>query len=297
MRPPAFDYVAPASADGVLECLERGGGDAKVIAGGQSLVPLLNFRLARPELLVDLRRVPDLDGLSVEADRVVIGATMTHRAVEMADELHEVLPIMRAAATHIGHPAIRNRGTIGGSLAHADAAAEWPIVAAALGARMHVLCPTGDRIVDARDFFVGYLTTALETNELLTAIEFPTSSAGAGWSFGEFARQPGAFALVIVVVLARLDASGRTEALSIAVGGVDAAPVVVDAELLGLLGAIPSSALVREAAEMVVRGLEPPEDVHASRQDRRDIARALVCRGLAEAFERAGATNVDGEGR
>jgi carbon-monoxide dehydrogenase medium subunit len=291
MRPAAFEYVAPTSVAAAVESLERGGYDAKVIAGGQSLVPMLNFRLARPELLVDVGRIPELRGISVESDRVSIGAMTTHREIEESDALAGVLPVMRVAAREIGHSAIRNRGTIGGSLAHADASAEWPIVATALDARMRVSGPGGERTIPAREFFVGHFTTALSHDELLTAVEIPVPADGAGWSFHELARQPGAFALVIVVVAARLGSDGAVASLSIALGGVGSTPVVPDAA--GLLGSVPSAALVRQAADEIARDIDPPSDVHAGTEDRRDIARALVARGLSDALAMAGAQDLD----
>ncbi|MEA2227015.1 MAG: aerobic carbon-monoxide dehydrogenase medium subunit [Solirubrobacteraceae bacterium] len=297
MRPASFDYAVPDSLAAAVQALERGGPDAKLIAGGQSLMPMMNFRLARPELLVDLRRVPGLAGIAVEADRVVIGAMTTHAEIERSAQLARVLPVLGAAAREIGHPAIRNRGTIGGSLAHADPAAEWPVVAAALDASVRVTGPRGERTVPARELFVSYLTTALQDGEIVTAVEIPIPPAGTGWSFQEFARQAGAFALVMVVALAALDGEGRVARLAVALGGVDSKPVLAGVDAGPLLGAAPSRELVAAATEEIVATLEPSGDVHVSGEDRRQAARALLGRGLSEALARAGAPDLDTEGR
>jgi aerobic carbon-monoxide dehydrogenase medium subunit len=294
MRPRSFDYVAPPCIDEALAALE-GDIEVRALAGGQSLIPMMNFRLARPERVVDLRKLSELRRVVIEERRVVLGAMTTHLELERSPELSAKLPILAAAAQHIGHPAIRNRGTIGGSLAHADAAAEWPVVATALDAELSLASRRGERTVPARDFFVGDFTTLIEQDELLTSVAMPALEPHAGWSFKEFMRQHRAFALALVAVVAELDPEGHIGKLVVALGGVDSAPVLADTRQF--IGEPASEGLIAEAAHVVADALRPPSDLHATGEDRKSIARALVKRGLTEALLGAGAMELDSEER
>lgn len=289
MRPAAFDYVAPTSLDQALAVLSEAGGDARPIAGGQSLVPMMNLRLAQPERVVDLRRITELRGIEARADSVRIGAMTTHAEVEESEELARALPLLAAVACEIGHPPVRSRGTIGGSVAHADPTAEWPVVLATLGALVHVVGPSGTRAVPAREFFLGYFMTALETGEIVSAVEIPRLEAGTGWSFREFARQPGAFALVSVVALAALDGDGAVGRLVAGLGSCAPAPVVFERDRPALGDADADGASFGHvAAEIAAEIEDPPADIHAASADRREIARALLEDALSEAAGRAG---------
>lgn len=283
MRPATFEYLAPESLAEATEEIARLAPDGKFLAGGQSLVPLMNFRLAQPPALVDLRRVPELAGISVGSDEITIGAMTTHAEIERSEELAQALPIARAAARQIGHPAIRNAGTIGGSLVHADPAAEWPVVLTALGARVRVESTRGGRWIAVPDLFLGYFMTTIEADELLTSIVIPRPGPAVGWSFQEFARQSGAFGLVLVAALAAQRA-GRVESAQVVLGGCAGTPVVVDGDSVGELARLCTERTWAEAASRVVAAVDSwTSDIHATGEDRRQIATALVRRALAEA--------------
>src|SRR5215831_110713 len=198
MKPAAFDYVAAETLDEAVSVLARAGGDGKILAGGQSLVPMLNFRLVRPSILIDINRIRDLGYVDATGDVVRIGALTRHHALETSPVIKAHLPIMTAAMQHVAHLAVRNRGTIGGSLSHADPAAELPMMAVLLEAELTIASPRGSRIVPAQAFFLGTLTTALAADELLAVVRFPKLPAGSGWGFAEVARRRGDFALAAV---------------------------------------------------------------------------------------------------
>jgi carbon-monoxide dehydrogenase medium subunit len=284
VRPAAFAYAAPETIAEVVEELRELDRDPRILAGGQSLIPMLNLRIARFERLVDIGRVRALEGIRCDGDSVVIGATTTHADIERSTELAQRLPILREAASHIGHQQIRNRGTFGGSLSHADPAAEWPAVVAALGGSIGVVGPGGERRVDARGFFLDHFTSALELDELLVDVTLPLPAPGSGWAFMELARQSGAFALALVAVLVRLDERGAVEHACVAVGGCGSRPLLPDpAPLVGLR----ADDSARAAAHALAAELSPHDDIHASAADRRRIAQVLIERALARALSRA----------
>jgi len=196
MKPPPFEYEAPSTVEEVVALLQQHDGEAKIIAGGQSLMPLLNMRFARPSALIDLGRLTDLDYIREENGALAIGAMTTKRSIERSELVKSRQPLLHASTTWIAHPQIRNRGTVGGSMAQADPAAEYPAVALALDAEFVIVGPDGRRSVAASDFFVTYLTTALEENEVLTEIRVPVLPERTGWSIQELARRHGDFAMV-----------------------------------------------------------------------------------------------------
>jgi carbon-monoxide dehydrogenase medium subunit len=284
MRPSPFAYCAPETIPEVVEELRDPYRDARILAGGQSLIPMLNLRIARFDRLIDIGRVDGLTGIRCEQDSAVIGAATTHAEIERSPELAERLPILREAASHIGHHAIRNRGTFGGSISHADPSAEWPTIVTALGASLRVVGSGGERRVDARGFFRGHFTTALEPDELLVDLTVPLPVPGTGWSFMEFARQSGAFALALVAVLVRLDERGAIGDACVAVGGCGSQPMLPDpAPLFGLR---PTDS-ARAATHVLGAELSPVGDIHADAADRRRIAEVLIERALARAMSRA----------
>lgn len=288
MKPPPFDYAAPTSVAEALSLLGDPGREAMVLAGGQSLVPMLNMRLARPELLVDLKRVEGLDYIREVPGAVVIGAMTTKRSVEDSALVRDKLPLLHAATLEIGHPPIRNRGTMGGSMAQADPAAEYPAVAIALGATMRVVGPAGERTIDAGDFFVSYLTTALAEDEILVEVSVPTSGERTGWAFGELSRRHGDFALTGVAMTVTLDAAGACADAAIVPFGVGPSPVRATAAEDVLRGRLPDAALYREAGRAVGASLtDVLSDNHASAEYRRHLAGVLTERGLPEAVSRA----------
>jgi len=288
VKPPPFDYAAPESVSEAIALLSDPDREAMIIAGGQSLMPMLNMRLARPELLVDLRHIGDLDYIREAGDRLLIGAMTTKRTVEDSTLVRDKVPLLHASTLQVGHPQIRNRGTVGGSMAQADPAAEYPAVAIALGAEMRIAGPGGERTVPAADFFVTYLTTALEEDDILVEVGFPVRAERTGWSFGEVSRRHGDFALAGVVTTITLDPVGTCQDARIVLFAVTSSPLRVQAAEDVLRGERPTPEVMSRAADAVASALaDPLADSHASADYRRNLARTLTERGLGEAVERA----------
>jgi len=286
MKPAPFEYFAPASVAEAAAILNRYDGEAKLLAGGQSLVPLLSMRLARPKALVDLNHVQGMDGMREENGRLVIGAMTRQRGVERSGLVARAQPLVLEAVRNIAHPQIRNRGTIGGSLAHADPAAELPAVALALDADFTATGPAGSRRIRASEFFVTFLTTALQPDEVLTEISFPKALPGTGWSVQEVARRHGDFALAGAAVTLSLD-GGKCSAARIALFGVGYAPVRARGAEGILNGEVISDALLDAASERAAADVEEPlSDIHASSEFRRHLAKVMTKRALSEAAER-----------
>lgn len=273
MIPAAFDYVRAGSADEAISLLAEHGDEAKVLAGGHSLVPLMKLRLATPSVLVDVGRVDDLKYIRDEGDHVAIGALTRHRDVEVSDVLRRDVPILAHATSHVGDPQVRHRGTIGGSIAHGDPASDLPAVLLALGATLVVQGADGTREVAADDFFQGFLETAVGEAELLTEIRVPKAT-GAGWSFQKFNRRAQDWAIVGVACVRRGD-----DQVGIGLVNMDSRPVHAAAAE----AAIASGASVEDAAAVADEGTEPAADLNASVEFRRHLARVLTGRALAEA--------------
>jgi CO/xanthine dehydrogenase FAD-binding subunit len=290
MKPAKFDYVAPSSVAETVAALAQYGDGAKLLAGGQSLVPLMNMRLARPEVLVDINGVAELDYMREAPDGgLAIGALSRQRQLERQPIVRERFSVLTEAAELIGHFQIRNRGTIGGSLSHSDPAAELPAVMTALDAEFVITSSNGSRTLSPSEFFVTYLTTALEPTDLLTEIRVPALPSGTGSRVYEVSRRHGDFALVGAVTLVEPGANGAIGKARIALFGVNPTPVrALEAESL-LAGQAPSEALFREAGELAARDLEPDGDLHASAEYRKEVAAVVVRRALVSAAERMGA--------
>lgn len=288
MKTPHFEYHAPRTVEEVLALLAEHGDEAKVLAGGQSLVPLLAMRLARPGHLVDVNEVAGLAGISSVDGVVVFGATTRERQAESSPLVGERLPLLAEALPQIGHVSIRNRGTIGGSVAHADASAELPAVAMIMGAEMVVRSARQQRVLTADQFFLGHFTTALDDDELLTEVRVPVGPAGAGWAFQELARRSGDFALVGVAAMVALNAERRVDAARVCLFGVADRPVRATTAEASLAGAEPTIDNFAAAASEAVADLEPASDVHGSSDFRRHLARVTVRRALEAAAIKAG---------
>ena len=288
MKPAPFAYHRPATPDEALALLAEHGGEAKPLAGGQSLIPAMNFRLARPAVLVDLNRVAELGYVRAGRDGLQIGAMTRQRAVERSDAVRSAAPLLAEAMPFIAHPQIRNRGTVGGSLAHADPAAELPAVMLALEARFRARGPQGERWIPAGEFFTGILETALGPDELLLEVVVPKSPARTGYAFAELARRRGDYALVGVAARVTLDRRGRCQAARITLFSVGDGPVLAAAAAATLDGQEPSAEAMRAAADAAAqRDIDPPSDIHASAAYRRRLAAVLTRRALARAVERA----------
>lgn len=288
MKPPPFEYRDPTTIAETVSALEQYGDDAKVLAGGQSLMPLLNFRLARPAAVVDINGVKELDYLRKEDNCLAIGALVRQRTAELSELVAESCPMLAEALPLIGHFQIRNRGTIVGSLAHADPAAELGAVAVALGAELTIKGPGEDRIVSAEQFFVSYLTTALAPNELLVEARFPTARPRTGYAFAEFARRHGDFALVGVAAVVEQDQARRCSDVRLVFTGVGPVPLLFTDEKDQLRGELLTLKAMSAFAGYVAAGLMPESDLHASAEYRRELAAVLAERALSVAAARAG---------
>ena len=275
MKPPPFDYIAATSLEEALTALAEGGDEAKVLAGGQSLIPLMSMRLAHPELLIDVNGVEELATTQRVNGSLRVGAMVRHRTAERSREIREHVPLISLAMPYVGHAAIRSRGTLGGSIAHADPAAEMPAVALALGATINATSKArGTRAIPASEFFHGYFTTALEPDEILTSIDFPVLE-GAGFAVEEVARRHGDFAMVGAVV-AVADGDARIALINVAEAPVRA----TEAE-----AALDAGASIDEVAALATQDLEPSGDLHASAAYRKKVAGVCVKRALARALE------------
>ncbi len=285
MKPPPFQYAAPTSVADAVELLgAHADDDARVLAGGQSLVPLMNFRLAQPGYLIDLRRIEELTRIRAEGDTLVIGAMVRQSQAEHSPEVALVAPLLAEALGLIAHPPIRNSGTVGGSIAHADPAAELPAVVLALDAELVVAGPQGTRTIPAAEFFVGPFSTAVESGEILTEVRVPRRDGGQ--AFVEFTRTHGSFALVGVASVIEVDGDTVARA-SIALSGVAPVPVRATAAEEALIGTRPDDASIRAAVDAAVAGLSPAGDVHGGAETRTDIARSYLRRGIELALSRA----------
>jgi CO/xanthine dehydrogenase FAD-binding subunit len=285
VKPAAFEYFAPRSVDEAVALLDKHRDEAKVLAGGQSLVPLMNMRLARPGVIVDINRLGTLEYIVAAPTALRIGALTRQRAAESSTLVADRCPLLRDALRLVGHAQIRNRGTVGGSIAHADPAAELTAVLTALGGDVTVRGRGGTRVIPASEFFVTYLTTALEAGELLTEVRFPALPSGAGWSWMEISRRHGDFALAGVGVVVNLRGGVITD-VRIALTGVGATPVRASGAERLLTGRAPSEDLWVEAADAVRAAVEPDGDIHASAEYRRHVSGVLTQRALREALTR-----------
>lgn len=289
MKPAPFAYESPRTLESALSLLGEHGDEAKVLAGGQSLIPVMNFRLARPAVLVDLNRLTDLDFVERNDNGTIrIGALTRQSRAEHESMVAEHAPLLAEALPHVAHPQIRNRGTLGGTIAHADPAAEIPAVAVTLGARFRLLSARGERWVAAGDFFTGLFATTMAPDELLVEIEIPIPAPRTGSAFLEVARRHGDYALAGVAVTVTLDESGACTSSNLAVLGVGDRPALSSAAAGVLDGERPSEALVESAAAAIRDEIEPLGDIHASAEFKCHLSGVLARRALALAFERTG---------
>jgi carbon-monoxide dehydrogenase medium subunit len=282
MKLPAFDYACPTTLGEAVQLLAAHD-DAKALAGGQSLVPMLAFRLVQPALLVDLRKLADLRGIAVAANGVTLGAMVRWRDIEDDARLAAAHPLLKAAIAHVAHYQIRNRGTVGGSLAHADPAAEMPGIALTCDAEVAVVGTSGARVVRAADFFTGALTTALAPDEIIVEVRLPPWPAGRRWGFQEFARRRGDFAMAAAAVFYDEDARGRAIDPHVGVIGVADRPLRLAGVEALLDGATIDAATIASAEAAAAAAVDPPEDIHASADYRRALAGTMVERALRQA--------------
>lgn len=282
MKPSAFEYASPASLSEAVSLLQSGNGNAKVISGGQSLMPMMAFRLAVPELLVDLKHIPDLNVIRIANDGVHLGAKVRWCDIAADARLPTAHPLLAEAITHVAHYQIRNRGTVGGSLAHADPSAEMPGVALTCEALLTIVGSSGTRTEQATEFFTGPLQTTLEPDEILTEIHLPAWPAGRRWAFKEFARRKGDFAMAGVALFYDLDGNGLATNAHIGAIGVADCPIRLSAAEAALKGKVVNDKTIAAVADAARSEIDPPSDIHAPAAYRRALVGTLLARGLAQ---------------
>ena len=283
MIPSEFDYIKAGSVKEALGLLQQHGDDAKVLAGGHSLVPMLKLRLANPAFLVDISGISELKGITSGGDKVTIGALTTHNDIEQSAELKSSFPILHEAATLIGDPMVRNRGTFGGSLAHADPAGDWPAVALALGAQMHITGLDGERTVAAADFFIDILTSDIQPGELLTSIDLPVAGGKVGMSYQKFSHPASGYAVVGVAAIVTVDGSGNCASARVAVTGAGAKATRLNSVEDALIGKALSEENVAAAAATAGGGIDYLGDIYASEEYREHLVKVFAKRAVLAA--------------
>lgn len=283
MRPAKFEYFAPKTLSEAAQLLSQSDGMGRVLAGGQSLMPAINLRLARPTMLIDIHGIADLSGITVATDAIRIGPMTRHREIIDSAKLAEVLPVMRVAGLWIAHSTIREHGTIGGSLALADPAAEWATTLTLLGGRVRAFSVRGERWIPIEEFFVSYYTTALAEDEILTEIEIPLPERGTTYGFDEFSRQHGAFALAMIGVALGTGADANVQHARAVIGGCGPCPLTVD--MSALVGRKADDAML----DLIFKDspIQPGTDIHATAGDRTDIARSLFRRCVLQTYTKS----------
>jgi CO/xanthine dehydrogenase FAD-binding subunit len=286
MKPAPFDYVRAESVEHAVQTLAEAGGDGKIIAGGQSLMPMMNFRLVKPSVLVDINRIPGLGTVQKRGDKIALGALVRHQMTATDPLIAHHIPVLHHAMKHVAHLTVRNRGTFCGSVCHADPAAEMPMLSLLLNGIVHIASPRGERVVPAQHFFVGSLVTVLEPDELVTEIEVDTMPEGTGWGVEEFARRHGDYALAAVAVTMGWS-DGRASGVRIGLMGIGEMPLRMPQVEAVLEGSEVSSATIGEAVDTLRAILLPNSDLNASAEYRRHLAGVLTKRAIRDAWARA----------
>jgi carbon-monoxide dehydrogenase medium subunit len=282
-----FEYIVPASLGDAVNLLQKHAGRAKVVAGGHSLIPMMKLRLATPEFLIDIGRIPELSYVKEDSDKIRIGALTTHFAIESSDIIQRRLPALADAASLIGDIQVRNKGTIGGSIAHADPAADYPAVILASDASVVTLGPGGERQLPASKFFVDMMTTALDPNEIVREIHIPVRSGRIGSAYLKMAQKASGFAICGAAAIVELDASGVLSNVAIGITGVGSRAFRAGKTEAGLKGQKPDAGIIKAACQKASDGIIALEDIHASADYRLDLARIFARRAVQAALERA----------
>jgi carbon-monoxide dehydrogenase medium subunit len=288
LKPAPFEYLAPRSLDEVLSLLSQHGDDAKLLAGGQSLIPVLNFRLARPAILIDINRVPGIDVVhETEEGGLSLGAMVRQSRLENDPAVARLAPLLRGVIPFVAHPQIRNRGTVGGSLAHADPAAELPAVATALDARFLLSSATGNRWIAAKDFYIGLFSTQMQPQETLVEIEFPAWTPGTGWAFQEIARRHGDFAQAGLAAVISINGSGVCTRAKLVFLSAGDTPVEATRAAQVIEGNSPTPEIIAEMAEIAaMEEVEPSGDIHSTVEFKRHLCKVLTKRVVETAIQR-----------
>ncbi|MCK6582247.1 MAG: xanthine dehydrogenase family protein subunit M [Anaerolineales bacterium] len=289
MKPAPFEYHAPTSLEQALDLMSQHAGEAKILAGGQSLVPAMNFRVVQPSLLIDLNRVAELSFIREEGNAIRVGAMARERHLEFDASIEKRIPLLHEAVPNIAHPQIRNRGTIGGSIVHADPAAELPMLMVALNARLKGKNKSAERWIDAKDFFAGMFTTALEPDEILAEIEIPFMPPRTGWSFMEVAPRSGDYAMMGVAALVTLDKDGKCKSATLVYLNAGDGPVDAVASAQMLAGeSLSDKSIESTAVHASENEINPFGNIHASTDFQRHLAKVLTQKALKQAAQRAG---------
>jgi carbon-monoxide dehydrogenase medium subunit len=286
MSATAFEYHAPTTLQEALSLLTQYDGEAKILAGGHSLIPIMNLRLAQPKALIDIGKIAGLSGIREEAGTVIIGAMTTHYMVENSALLKQKVPILPETAAVIGDVQVRNRGTIGGSIAHADPAGDFPAAAVALDIQLKAVGPKGERTISSRDFFVDILTTALQPDEILTELRVPAFAARTGSAYEKFPNPASRYAIVGAAAVVTVDGNGVCQKASVGLNGISGKPVAAVGVEAALVGRHLNDQTIQEAAAKAADGLEPLGDIFASAEYRAHLARVYTKRALARASGR-----------
>ncbi len=289
MKPAAFSYHRPRTLEDALALLALRGFDAKVVAGGQSLAPMMNMRFAQPAHLIDLNALPELNGVTLAGEWLAIGAMTRHHEVAVSGTVRAACPLLADAAATIGHYAIRQRGTLGGSLAHADPAAQLPLIASTLGAGIEIVGPAGSREVPASEFLIAVMTTDLAAEEIIRTVRFPVARPGERHAFEIFSRRHGDFAIAACALTAMLE-DHKFSGLRIGLGGVADAPLVLDSLAAGFVGAPADAATVAAIADAAAGAIDPYDQLDISAAYRRDLVKALTARALRRVMQSANTT-------
>lgn len=287
MKPAVFDYHAPTELDEALALLDEYSFDAKIMSGGQSLIPMMNMRLARPKVIIDINNIAELNYIQVTDTVIKIGGMTRHYQVEESQEIAKVCPLLTEGMKLIGHSQIRSRGTIGGSVAHADPTAELPVMLTTLGATITLASSDGLRTVTPDEFFMTYLTTTIDMNEILVSVEIPIPSRRTGAAIDEFTLRKGDFGIVLAAAAITLNEAGKVAAATLCLGGVDGVPVVLEEVTDELIGKVPTKELIAECCSTIGDLIEPEPDIHASAEYRKDLCVTYSKRVLELAAERA----------
>ncbi|MDQ6596592.1 xanthine dehydrogenase family protein subunit M [Bacillus salipaludis] len=287
MKPAKFNYLRPSSIEEAVQYLSEYGEDAKIISGGQSLIPLLNMRLSTPKYLIDLGRAEGLGYIREDGEFLVIGALTKHCEIEKSELVKEKCPLLSEAIRWVGHAQIRNRGTVGGSIAHGDPSAELPCVITALRGEIVIADANGEEVFCPEEFFLTYMLTSLQPDQLVKEVRFPITKPSSGSAFVEVARRHGDFGLVEVAAVVDLDADSRFLSVNLAIGGVNSVPTPLeDVEKL-LIGKEASEEIYEEAGNLTMEIVEPESDLHGTAEYRRELSGTIVIRALKQATERA----------
>lgn len=287
LKPAAFEYLRPTSLEEALKLLDERGDEAKIIAGGQSLVPIMNMRLATPKCLIDINQIHELRYIEADDEVVRIGALTRQSELEQSELIKERIGLLSEAVPFIGHVQTRNRGTIGGSIVHADPTAELPMALLTLGGSVQISSLEETRTVPADEFFITYLTTDVMPNELLTEVRIPYTLDRQGYAFTEISRRHGDFALVAAACHMVLDDQGRVSSGRLVLGGVDAVPLLVEEAFEVMIGEKLSASLIERIQEIVEDTVDPESDLHATADYRRHLAKVLTARVLNQAYQKA----------